>query len=922
MASSLGLLKQVQAGGGAAILVRGEGGLGKSRLVAEILNRAEAMGCTVMLGRTGDFDRGIPYAAFRDAISSIRPPSEDPDTLALIDALSVSVDLDAQSDSMPDSESGRPRQRVYETSIDMLRGLAEHHPTVLVLEDLHIADADSLALVSLLVRHLVATRVMVVATERRQSGQTVGELSSLIDQLVTEGRGLTLELQPLDEAEVRALVHALVGASPDRRTVDVVFGQSAGNPLLVQVALLSLQETGALVIDSSGCRLVGDEHLVSPSRRATLLHRVFRGTPSESRAVSRVMLDDLGGVDELLDLNHNQTGDAFDALVASGLVIESSDGSYQFSHPIVRDTIYGDIGPAERRRIHAAIAARLSQTRRRDSARDLLELATHLAESAPPGDTKSIDIIIQAARAVGTRAPRVAADWYARALELLPHSGGLRADLLARRARVLWMAARPTEAAIAGRMALDLVEPGSDVRTMTASVVANALYSTGAVGEALAFVEDEISVSGQRCPLPALRANLLGQAGRIQEAGEAFDAALGCLDGSAGAQAIALGHLIHLAHLRGDLGTVERLLGQLESLVPDASTATVLAIREFSAFLRVGRGFISDAEADLAAVGELLETSDFLDLGGQVVATKVRNRWLLGRWDEALDLARSAGLQLQQAEMTITLPYLRAVETAILVNRGRVDQARHAIDLASPGMALRPMAAWARALVHRALGQMDEAIRALTTGVEMLDNGVLIFADLVLSLLAEFSVEIGDRSQAAEASRKLSDLADVSRHPWSRHLSLRTTALVEGDLGAAEQALAVAEEEGIVFGAGRSRLLLGDHPTDGEDHLLEAHTIFGALEADPWQRTAAKALRDRGMTVPRKPTKKGTLLSEAEARIARLVQEGLTNRQIASTLHYSPKTIEVYLSRVYAKTGCASRFELARALDSGSIHID
>jgi DNA-binding NarL/FixJ family response regulator len=74
--------------------------------------------------------------------------------------------------------------------------------------------------------------------------------------------------------------------------------------------------------------------------------------------------------------------------------------------------------------------------------------------------------------------------------------------------------------------------------------------------------------------------------------------------------------------------------------------------------------------------------------------------------------------------------------------------------------------------------------------------------------------------------------------------------------------------------------------------------------------------------VPRRAAQPASTLTETEAQLVRLVRDGLTNRQIATAMHYSPKTIEVYLSRLYTKTGCASRLELIRAVDTGALALD
>ena len=99
---------------------------------------------------------------------------------------------------------------------------------------------------------------------------------------------------------------------------------------------------------------------------------------------------------------------AFDRLVSERVVVRDDDGAYTFAHGIVRDAVYEDVGPAERRRLHAAIAAELSSERRSGAPLDAAELATHVAESADPGDEEAVEILLGAARARSARRRRAA----------------------------------------------------------------------------------------------------------------------------------------------------------------------------------------------------------------------------------------------------------------------------------------------------------------------------------------------------------------------------------------------------------------------------------------------------------------------------------------------------------------------------------
>ncbi len=116
--------------------------------------------------------------------------------------------------------------------------------------------------------------------------------------------------------------------------------------------------------------------------------------------------------------------------------------------------------------------------------------------------------------------------------------------------------------------------------------------------------------------------------------------------------------------------------------------------------------------------------------------------------------------------------------------------------------------------------------------------------------------------------------------------------------------------------------MLGELDVDPARNLAAAYRAFDAFGAAPGAGGPPAALRARGLTVPRRAVQAKSDLTETEVQLVRLVREGLSNRQIATAMHYSPKTIEVYLSRLYAKTGCSSRLELIRAVDTGAISVD
>ena len=144
-----------------------------------------------------------------------------------------------------------------------------------------------------------------------------------------------------------------------------------------------------------------------------------------------------------------------------------------------------------------------------------------------------------------------------------------------------------------------------------------------------------------------------------------------------------------------------------------------------------------------------------------------------------------------------------------------------------------------------------------------------------------------------------------------------------GDVEAGARAAATAEVEGAPFELARCRLVLGELGVDSAVNLKSAFVAFRSIGAVGLARRTGTALRTRGLPVPRSGRAEASpgALTPVEISLTRLVVEGLSNRQIAAAMHYSAKTVEAYLSRIYAKTGFASRVELTRAAYSGALDL-
>ena len=912
-------LERIEAGSSASLLVRGDPGIGKTRLVAEVVERATERGFAVLTGRADDLDHGIPYAVFRDLAARLAPEAS---TALAVDELRAAIDGRGQPDANDEHVA-----RMFTAMVGLVRAAAPDTPAVVVLEDVHVADRESVVLGGLLVRLADVPALMVVTT--RPAG-VAADLEEVCERMATDGRGAVIDLARLERPDIAALVEGLLDAPPDDALVDAVFAASAGNPFFAREVTQSFADGGALQLDSGRARLVPGAPVAQLKPSTALLRRLFGGTSADvelAKVVAvfgRFALRHLPLVERLTGASAAGVADSFDRLVKAGLLQESS-GGYEFTHAIVRDTLYEDIGPAERRRIHAAIASELGTDRRAGIVLDALELATHVAASAEPGDQAAAEVLLEAGASIRSTAPLVSADYHRRAAELLPSSSTRRAEAQAMQASALHVGARPAEAASVGLDALAAMPEGA-ARRSTVALVVNDLYLTGAVGEALGVLDAEIAEGRDACPVLPMRTNLLLQAGRYDDAARQFDQADSSLDArgvTAADELMAVTHLAQYANHVGHVDAAAALLDRATALAERSTRTLARSAHELVAFADWRPGLLARIERHLERANALRPEGSPTSIGGSVETVQLRLWWMQGAWDRALEQGRAIALDLGQRRLATSEQLVLCALTEILVDRGDIDAATAvASRLGDPILASRRHGTLARARLRHAVGDLDGArslLLAERDEAQRAGGSVWKLAE-VLRELVDIEREAGRGLDAATAAQ-LAELA--ARTGWleSTVAALAARATADRDVDVARAYAELTSAEGWVAEHARALLLLGELDDDPKRNLAEAYRTFDSMGAAPWRRRAAAGLRNRGLSVPRRAVGGSSVLTETEEQLVRLVHDGLSNRQIAAAMHYSMKTIEVYLSRVYAKTGCSSRLELIRAVDAGTVDV-
>ena len=487
-----------------------------------------------------------------------------------------------------------------------------------------------------------------------------------------------IDLEALDRDEVRALLATRLGAQPDDELVESVVGLTRGNPFYAEELLRAYEDGGVLEIVKGRARL-RQAGAVSLSSRSALLHRVFslgrdvRAVVRALTAFQRLSLDRLGLVAELTELDVRDVEVAFDALVRARILDPLPQGGWEFGHPILRATIDEDLGPAERRRLHRAIADRL-RTAGEQHPDDLLELATHVSQSVEFGDAAAAAVLANAGDLTVRTAPRSAADWYGRAVDAVHPNDPHRGAWLAKQARALFLAQRKGHAAEAARLALEVLPQGTE-RERAAVVLAGSLSALGRMAEALAVTDAERPAGELSSRLLAERAGLLVQVDRFEEAEATANEALARATDS-GARTLAVSSLAQAAFAQGKVTTALAMLDMEVASIGEGFAPSMLGVRIARASYLAYSGHV---HAALGALGEV-ETEAGL-IGGTAFRTSIDPAavWALGlagRWDEALERAAAAAEEFERSGELFLLSLLRTMEANILCERGDIAGAR------------------------------------------------------------------------------------------------------------------------------------------------------------------------------------------------------------------------------------------------------
>ena len=950
-------------GQGGTVLIGGEAGIGKTTLVEDLSIQAEEFGCLVLWGHCYDLTVTPPYGPWVELARSYQPVEDLPSFPSFLRDPEALAGVGSQAS-------------LFAQTWEFFAAVASHRPMLLILEDLHWADADSLSLLRFTARQLAQQRVLLVVTYRSDELTRRHPLYQLIPLLVREVDAQRLGVRPLDDTGQRQLIemrYRLSATDTDRLEAHLL-AHAEGNPLYAGELLRSLEETGVLA-DNDGEWELGDLEQV---RIPPLLMQVIEGRLGRLSDPTRELLAMAAviGQEVPLDIWQRVSRVDDDELVsaieqgqAAQLLEEVVGGTtYRFRHALIREALYQEVVALRRRLWHRQVGEALAETRSPDPD----AVASHYQQA---GDPRAVDWLIRAGeRAESVYALRTAAERDEVAAELLqgaPERSRERAALLYRTARNLRFA--DIELSISFlRKAIDVASDAGDdaqqalMRWDLGLHQCNAGHYREGISEMrkadalLAGSPSADAVDLERAELAGLDLKLgtlvimLAHAGRYVEVGDDGERYLQqirtrvdmvkLLEYAAGGWTAWADACFGMALAYSALGEPERaaeLLGTarqgyradrhhaLESLLlshwlqevicpyrtDDLAERSCVAEDAEAAAARAGGAVRPDSSPDSAILPVLL---------------------IEGRWDDALAVAmpelNGIGLFKEVAQRTIA---------TIAWRQGQAELAWAQIhDVLPEGPGTDPgdtlffnAVALQRIACHLSLaaGKRAEARQ----WIEAHDHWIAWSgADLGHAdgqfLWAEYQHADGDVALArqrgeqalAHASDPRQPLALIAIHRFLGELDTDERRFAEAEdhlqesLSLADACLAPFERALTLLATAELRVAQ-KQPDDARELLGEVRTICEPLGAKPTLERVT-ALENRLGLPPKVVHPAG--LSAQEVEVLRLIAQGLTDVQAAEQLFLSPRTIGSHLATIYSKLGVSSRAAATRfAVEHGLV---
>jgi DNA-binding CsgD family transcriptional regulator len=902
-------LEHLSDGPGAVVIVEGAAGMGKSRLLAEVSAIARSLGIRVGSSAADPSETVVELAVLLAALFDGADPLLDDSGLAGLHA--------------------QPEQRFWllRDLQQLLERAALESPLLISIDDAHWVDGGTTAAIRTLPTRLVGLPIawLIALRPPRESTPLVHALEQL-----KENGARTIDLGPLDANAIAQLATDVLAAQPDQSILEQL-AEADGNPFLVVETLLGLQEENRIRLVDGRAELI-DSQL---PRRVQQKMRERLGRLSDEASDAVTVAASLGRTFSFDELARTLGRPASDLLAPVGELLEADllverDEKLAFWHDITREAVRASLPVTARRALDRQAAGVLLEAGALP-----VEVALQLAASAEPGDEVAIDTLLEAAEALATTDPDTAAQFGQRALEIAPAHHPRLGEIVGTTSIALHIAGNGDEAIAFADLALRETLPSSqeaEVRLGIAGMFAISPEIRISAGR-LALSLPDLSQTLRARHLACLFHNLV-TAGRV-------DAARAMLEEARAAVASA------------DDARASFTLRVAESALDYTDDRFGPSLELITSAYRDGIFAGDDQRLRLAHMwhGELLSVADrdeevlAIASDGLAAAQRDRQGWAYqmfetwhgrmllrtGRLTEALAILDGRYALEDGTHAAAVLDAAGIVALGRLaIHTGDARQARRLAGIAAVMLelgtpAVRRHAAWLLALFAMAEGDAEAARGWLGAPTE--PDG--------RTILPRFPLDIADEVLLARIARATQDdeLARLALTNSRRRAELNrgvasisaTAAQVRGLLEPSHADL----REAVDLFDGTSRRLelaaaledLGVEliPTDREaavDALGRALALFTELAATWDARRVRSRLRELGVrrrVVTAEPETHGwAALTTSELAVARLVADGLTNREVADRLFLSPHTVSSHLRHVFTKLGINSRVELAR----------
>ncbi|OBJ53267.1 LuxR family transcriptional regulator [Mycobacterium sp. 1423905.2] len=898
------LIAAVAQGRGGALVIEGPPGIGKSRLLTEVLVLADKREVRTLFGEAFEYQQTVPFFSLFMATLNADPPVGDAEALR---RLGGSADL---------------RYWVVHDLADAIHAAAVQTPLVILLEDIHWADNGTL----LALRSLATTRadavLWVVTARTGAGGSAVQETLSVLQR----ANATFLRLDAMTPDAVADMVQDAVRAKADVSLLDLA-AKAHGNPFLVSELVGGLGEEDRLNV--SGGRAVATGHGL-PRRLAVGMQQRLDLLSNSASEVVRVaaVLPDRFSVELLAAMLERSPASLLSALgeaVRADLFVEDGE-RLRFRHDLLREATRQSLPQSLRRAMERQSASVMLGMGAAPA-----EVATQLARSAEPGDREAIGALRQAAQSVGRGDASAAADLSKRALELFPPNDAERGSLVGETVGWLNRASRYGEAEALADVALaEAASPEVEAEIRLRLPVHTKHTDQQRVAEnRRALKLSGISDVTRARHLSWLAYNLVFDEGGQRRA--AADEAAAAAAATGDLEATIMADVTH-ALLDAGEGYPSRALRRFEEVSPLAHTNQTAIAHAYSGMY----------EANLLAVVGRLDDATARVAGGIEQASKERNAMALAMWAVFSGLVHLAAGRLSAArDATEPLPPPQptgatehdVLRTVILAEvaahtddrnllQQMVNDARDAHSRGSAGIRrgsayVLARAAWQRDDVHDAMRWLGDVILLATP----------FFPHALVRLIlgarvASVAGDAGLRARVLQATEVLE--REQPAVPLLAAVAGYARAILEHD---AQALISVAEllrasSRPLLYASAAEdaggELSRGQRNAEALDHLNAAFDTYIECGATADARRVGRALRGLGVerrivNHPRAKTGWDSL-TDSELKVINLIARGATNRSVATQLHLSPNTVKTHVHNAFAKLGIASRAELAHLM--------